>query len=85
MLQHSSCVRCKTSIAGNPKEHLVICEKMARLDEVIEGLYGDGYDTLSFEQIKLLFDLLLTTELCRAILLRIAFLAKHNLLQRKEI
>jgi hypothetical protein len=36
---------------------------MARLDEAIEELYGDGYDSLSFEQIKLLFDLLLTTDL----------------------
>jgi hypothetical protein len=36
---------------------------MARLDEAFEELYGNGYDTLSFEQIELLFDLLLTTDL----------------------
>ncbi len=62
-LQHTSCVRCKTSLLGNPRGHLAICNKMARLDEALEELYGDGYDTLSFEQIELLFDLLLTTEL----------------------
>jgi len=62
-LQHTSCVRCKTSILGNPSQHLATCNKLARLDEAIEELYGDGYDALSFEQIELLFDLLLTTDL----------------------
>lgn len=36
---------------------------MARLDEVFEELYGLGYDSLSFEQIELVFDFLLTTDL----------------------
>jgi hypothetical protein len=36
---------------------------MARLDECVEELEGLGYESLSFEQIELLFDLLLTTDL----------------------
>jgi hypothetical protein len=62
-LQLTSCTRCKNAIFGNPKGHLEICEKLGRLDDTLEELSGDGYDSLSFEQIKLLFDLLLTTDL----------------------
>ena len=36
---------------------------MARLDECVEELEGLGYESLSFEQIELLFDFLLTTDL----------------------
>ncbi len=63
VLQYSSCIRCKTSIFGNPREHLSTCQKMARLDECVEELEGLGYESLSFEQIELLFDFLLTTDL----------------------
>lgn len=59
-IQFVSCLKCKNVVIGNPREHLAICEKKARPDEALEELYGDA---LSFEQIELLFDLLLTTEL----------------------
>lgn len=62
-LQLTSCVRCKSSILGNPKEHLATCDQLARLDEALEELYGDGYDSLSFEQIGLLVEFLLKTDL----------------------
>ena len=62
-LQLTSCVRCKSSILGDPSHHIERCDRSARLDEAIEEPYGDGYDSLSFDQIGLLFDLLQTTDL----------------------
>lgn len=61
--QITSCVRCKNVIFGSPKDHLIICEKLGRLNEALEELAGDGYDSLNFEQIELLFDFLLKTDL----------------------
>jgi hypothetical protein len=62
-LQLTSCTRCKNAIFGNPKGHLEICEKLGRLDDTLEELSGDGYDSLTFEQIGLLVDFLLKTDL----------------------
>jgi hypothetical protein len=62
-LQHTSCVRCKTPILGNPSQHLATCSKLERFDQASAQLYRVGYESLSLEQIELLFDLLLTTDL----------------------
>lgn len=63
VLQYSSCVRCKTSVFGNPKEHLVTCNQLERFDHASAQLYRMGYESLSLDQIGLLVELLLTSEL----------------------
>lgn len=63
ILQYSSCVRCKTSIFGNPKEHLNTCNQLERFDQASAQLYRMGYESLSLDQIGLLVELLLTSEL----------------------
>jgi len=62
-LQHSSCIVCRTSLLGDPSVHLASCEKQRRCDDAIDELMGLGYESLSLEQIGLLFDFLLTTDL----------------------
>jgi hypothetical protein len=62
-LQMTSCIRCKTSILGNPKEHLDTCNQLERFDQASAQLYQMGYESLSLDQIGLLVEDLIATDL----------------------
>ncbi len=63
VLQFSSCVRCKTSLLGNPRAHLDTCNQLERFDQASAQLYRMGYESLSLDQIGLLVEMLLTSQL----------------------